>query len=150
MLILLNLYSYSNIKGDRVKIMCKNKILTGVLSLFNIAVLLAQADVNITGTASYYHQKFNGRKTANGEIFHNDSLTAAHKTLPFGTLVKVTDLKNKSWIIVRINDRLPATSKRAIDLSQAAAKELKMIESGLAKVSIELLQKDSLREISRE
>lgn len=130
--------------------MCKNKILTGVLSLFNIAVLLAQADVNITGTASYYHQKFNGRKTANGEIFHNDSLTAAHKTLPFGTLVKVTDLKNKSWIIVRINDRLPATSKRAIDLSQAAAKELKMIESGLAKVSIELLQKDSLREISRE
>ena len=121
--------------------MCKNQILTVFLSLFNIAVLYAQAENSFTGTASYYHQKFNGRKTANGEIFYNDSLTAAHKTLPFGTRVKVTHLKNKSWIIVRINDRLPATSKRAIDLSQAAAKELKMIESGLAKVSIEILKK---------
>lgn len=94
-----------------------------------------------TGVASYYALKFHGRKTANGEIFHNDSLTAAHKTLPFGTMVRVTNLKNKKSVIVKINDRGMKGKKRIIDLSHAAAKELNMIGSGLIKVKVEVLEK---------
>jgi rare lipoprotein A len=100
---------------------------------------LAQADSVQMGIASYYHPKFEGRKTSNGEIFRNDSLTAAHKKLPFGTLVKVTNLYNDSTVIVRINDRLPQNSKRSIDLSQAAAQKLNMMRSGIVKARIEIL-----------
>lgn len=77
-----------------------------------------------TGRASYYHPKFEGRKTANGEIFSNDSLTAAHLTLPFGTLVKVCNVTDSSCVLVRINDRGPYSKKFSIDLSKAAAKEI--------------------------
>jgi rare lipoprotein A len=89
------------------------------------------------GVASYYAKKFHGRKTANGDMFHVDSLTAAHKTLPFGTMVRVTNLKNQKSVIVRINDRGMAGKKRVIDLSPAAAKEIGMIKSGLQKVRVE-------------
>jgi rare lipoprotein A len=95
------------------------------------------------GIASYYAKKFEGRKCSCGEKFRNDSLTAAHKTLPFGTKVKVTNLKNDSVVIVRINDRLPKKSKRVIDLTRRAAKQLNFVKAGLTKVSIEVL-KDSL------
>ncbi len=94
-----------------------------------------------TGVASYYAVKFHGRKTASGEIFHKDSLTAAHKTLPFGTRVRVTNLKNNKSVIVKVNDRGMQGKKRIIDLSQAAAKELNMIGSGLIKVKVEVLEK---------
>jgi rare lipoprotein A len=94
----------------------------------------------IKGIASYYHNKFNGRKTASGEIFSNDSLTAAHKTLPLGTWVKVTNLKNDSSVILKINDRLPKTSTRTIDVTVAAARKLNFIREGLTKVVIEILQ----------
>jgi len=94
-----------------------------------------------TGVASYYALKFHGRKTASGELFHKDSLTAAHKTLPFGTMVRVTNLKNKKSVIVKINDRGMKGKKRIIDLSIAAAKELNMIGSGLIKVKVEVLEK---------
>ncbi len=92
-----------------------------------------------TGTASYYAKKFEGRKCSNGDIFRNDSLTAAHKTLKFGTVVKVTNLKNDSVVIVRINDRLPKKSKRKIDLTRRAAKQLNFIKKGLTKVRIEII-----------
>ncbi|PBQ32358.1 septal ring lytic transglycosylase RlpA family lipoprotein [Sphingobacteriaceae bacterium] len=95
------------------------------------------------GIASYYAKKFEGRKCSCGEKFRNDSLTAAHKTLPFGTKVKVTNLKNDSVVIVRINDRLPKKSKRIIDLTRRAAKQLNFVKAGLTKVSIEVL-KDSI------
>lgn len=91
------------------------------------------------GIASFYANKFNGRKTSCGEKFCNDSLTAAHKSLPFGTLVKVTNLKNDSVVYVRINDRLPQSSKRSIDLTHCAAKQLNFVRAGLAKVSIEVM-----------
>lgn len=94
-----------------------------------------------TGVASYYATKFHGRKTASGEIFHKDSLTAAHKTLPFGTKVRVTNLKNNKSVIVKVNDRGMQGKKRIIDLSPAAAKELNMIGSGLIKVKVEVLEK---------
>src|SRR5690242_909383 len=91
------------------------------------------------GTASYYADKFHNRKTASGERYHKDSLTAAHKTLPFGTLVKVTNPATKKSVIVRINDRGPLKNGRSLDLSKAAAKKIGMIQAGLAKVEIEIL-----------
>jgi len=94
-----------------------------------------------TGVASYYALKFHGRKTASGEIFHKDSLTAAHKTLPFGTKVRVTNLKNNKSVIVKINDRGMRGKNRIIDLSPGAAKEINMMGSGLIKVKVEVLEK---------
>jgi rare lipoprotein A len=92
------------------------------------------------GFASYYATSFQGRKTANGEIFNNNKLTAAHLTLPFGTLVKVTNIKTGKWVIVRINDRGPYNRKRIIDLSYRAAKHLGMINGkGIVKVKVEEL-----------
>ncbi|MCU4174456.1 septal ring lytic transglycosylase RlpA family protein [Carboxylicivirga sp. N1Y90] len=95
----------------------------------------------LEGKASYYAAKFEGRLTANGEVFSNDSLTAAHKTLPFGTKVKVINLDNKKSITVRINDRGPFIKGRIIDLSQAAANELNFIQQGIANVRIEINNK---------
>ena len=89
------------------------------------------------GTASYYADKFEGRKTASGEIFNNDSMTAAHNTLPLGTLVKVTNLSNGRSVIVKITDRLHATNSRIIDLTQTAARELGFLTRGLARVRVE-------------
>ncbi|MES2568373.1 MAG: septal ring lytic transglycosylase RlpA family protein [Bacteroidota bacterium] len=99
--------------------------------------------IKVNGVASYYAQKFNGRKTSSGEKFSNDSLTAAHKKFKFGTYVLVRNLKNDSTVIVKINDRLPQNSKRSIDLSVRAAKQLNFMRAGLAKVEITVL--DSLK-----
>jgi|GEM_PF-1047512 len=92
------------------------------------------------GTASYYGKKFHGRLTANGEKFNMHALTAAHKTLPFNTLVKVTDVTTGKYIMVRINDRGPFVKGRTIDLSKGAARELGMLRKGVAKVEIELVR----------
>jgi rare lipoprotein A len=89
------------------------------------------------GTTSYYGKKFHGRRTSSGELFHVDSMTAAHKTLPFGTIVQVTRHDNGNFVLVRINDRLPSYSKRTIDISKKAAEELEMISLGLVEVDIE-------------
>ena len=116
--------------------------------LFAFWAVLAEAQVDSLliqeGTASYYGSKFHGRKTANGEIFSMDSLTAAHKRLPMGTVVRVINQKNGLAVVVRINDRLPSYSKRQIDLAQAAAVRLEMIQDGLAQVRIEAVDLDQL------
>jgi rare lipoprotein A len=91
------------------------------------------------GIASYYGGKFHGRLTANGETFDMNELTAAHPRLAFGTRVKVTHLEANRSVIVRINDRGPFVKGRIIDLSQAAAQELQMIRSGIARVKLEVL-----------
>jgi rare lipoprotein A len=97
-----------------------------------------------TGYASYYASKFEGRRTANGERYRKKYFTAAHKTLPFGTLLKVTNPKNHRWVIVRVNDRGPHHKKRLIDLSYKAAKHLGIVKShGIAKVYIEEVPKVS-------
>jgi rare lipoprotein A len=90
------------------------------------------------GVASYYGKGFHLRKTANGEIFNMMEMTAAHKNLPFGTMLKVTNLKNGKEVWVRINDRLPQTSRRIIDLSKGAAQELDMVQDGIVKVKLEV------------
>ncbi len=91
------------------------------------------------GTASYYSSKFQGRKTASGQRYDKRKLTAAHKHLPFGSKVKVTNLSNNRSVIVTINDR-GKFRKRLIDLSYAAAKKLKFVKRGLAKVKVTVLK----------
>jgi rare lipoprotein A len=93
-----------------------------------------------TGVASYYAHEFHGRKTASGERYNMNGLTAAHKTLPFNTRVKVTNLSNDKSVVVRINDRGPFKKGRIIDLSLAAAKKIDLIGPGSAKVRIEIVQ----------
>jgi rare lipoprotein A len=99
------------------------------------------------GTASYYGKRFHNRKTANGEIFNMTEMTAAHKHLPFGTQLKVTNLKNGKEVWVRINDRLPQSSKRVIDLSRGAAEALDMVRDGVTKVRIELSEEEVVMEL---
>jgi rare lipoprotein A len=94
------------------------------------------------GIASYYGMSFEGRKTSSGEILRNEKYTAAHKTLKFGTLVKVTNTKNDSVVVVKINDRLPKSSSRVIDLTLGAAKKLNFIRAGLTPVTLEIIEKD--------
>lgn len=103
----------------------------------------AQAQLKSSvGTASYYAQKFHGRKTASGEIFDNTAMTAAHNTLPLGTLIKVTNLRNNRWVVVRVTDRLHAANRRIVDLTQAAAKKLGFIHWGLTKVKVEVVTRE--------
>lgn len=92
-----------------------------------------------TGVASFYADKYHGRPTASGEIFDTYKLTAAHCTLPFGTMVRVTHTGNNCSVIVRINDRGPFVKGRLIDLSRAAARQLGMERAGLANVKVEVL-----------
>jgi rare lipoprotein A len=108
-----------------------------------IKVSIYKTHPTAIGIASFYANKFNGRKTSSGEIFNNDKLTAAHKKLKLGTYVKVRNLKNDSIVIVKVNDRLPQRSKRSIDLSYKAAQQLNFIKNGLTKVEITVL--DSLK-----
>jgi rare lipoprotein A len=110
-----------------------------ILFIFIGPICIAQKDTSKwIGKASYYHVKFNGRKTSSGKLFNNDSLTAANNFLKLGTKVKVTNLKNKKSVVVTINDRMHARNKRLIDLSQEAAKQLGFIDEGVCMVSIEL------------
>ena len=92
------------------------------------------------GTARYYANRFNGRKTASGEIFSQKKLTAAHPTLPFGTLVKVENLANSKSVIVKVNDRCRKHEEVFIDVSREAALELGFIKQGTAKVRLTVLK----------
>ena len=91
------------------------------------------------GIASYYGRRFHGRPTASGERFDMHALTAAHKTLPFGSRVRVTNTRNGESVVVRINDRGPFVRGRHIDLSRAAAEEIGIVSSGHGRVELELL-----------
>jgi rare lipoprotein A len=95
---------------------------------------------SVTGVASFYADKFHGKQTANGEIYDMHSLTAAHLDYPFNTQVRVTNLSNSLSVVVRINDRKPYDDGRIIDLSYGAAGEIDMINSGIAKVKMEVLE----------
>jgi rare lipoprotein A len=118
------------------KIMKRTVIFSTLFALF----LLTELSALETGIASYYAGKFQGRLTANGEIFDTMRYTAAHKTLPFNTIVKVINKANGKHIVVRINDRGPFVTGRIIDLSRAAAEAIDMVGSGLADVSVEIVK----------
>lgn len=93
------------------------------------------------GIASYYADKFNGRPTANGEVYSHQKFTAACNVLPLGTWIRVTNLKNKKTVIVKTNDRLHARMKRIVDLSKGAAQKLGYTHRGLTQVKVEVIEK---------
>lgn len=130
------------------------KVLTAIafilLSLAGYSQDTIPKPVKTTGIASFYASKFNGRKTCSGQRFSNDSLTAAHKSLKLGTYVQVRNLKNDSTVVVRINDRLPKSSKRSIDLTQRAARQLNFMRAGLAKVEITVLDSADIKVVNKD
>lgn len=101
---------------------------------------VAQSD-SAVGYASFYSNKFIGKKTASGEIFSQDKFTCAHNSLPMGTLLKVTNLKNDKSVTVRVNDRMHQRNPRLVDLSRAAAKTLDFNGGGVIKVRVEVLKR---------
>jgi rare lipoprotein A len=123
-------------------------ILINPISYVHQTTLFAQSSESYaeayteSGIASWYGPGFNGRKTASGERFNTNDLTAAHKTLPFNTLLKVTNVENGKYTVVRVNDRGPYAHGRIIDLSYAAKNELEM--GGLAKVEIEIISPEDV------
>ena len=134
----------------------KNLIIIGLIgSLFFCNQGMAQSNILRQdsllfiqeGTASYYGRKFNRKKTASGEVFNMDGFTAAHKHLPFGTLLKVENQENGYEVIVKVNDRLPQNSRRIIDLSRTAANQIDMVQDGLAKVQLHVLSFASIEEL---
>jgi len=135
--------STNNLSKDSSKINEKEAELKSELIKLNAELEALEGEVETVHEetqASYYHDKFNGRKTANGEIFSNKNYTAAHKTLPFGTKVRVTNLVNDEEVIVEINDRGPFAKGRQIDLSKKAFMDLTHNRSkGILKVKVEIL-----------
>jgi rare lipoprotein A len=101
------------------------------------------------GKASYYGNKFYGRKTASGEILKKRGLTCAHPSLPFGTMLEVTNLANNKWCIVRVNDRGPFVRGRIVDVSYDAAKQLEMFKTGTAKVKVMVVGDNGIVMINR-
>ena len=118
------------------------KRLLGVCALLSLLTGCASHDVDPrgydkTGTASYYGARHHGKRTASGEPFNQNALTAAHPRLPFGTRLLVTNLSTKKSVVVRVNDRGPYTRGRIIDVSRKAAQQLGMLRSGTAKVRVQ-------------
>jgi rare lipoprotein A len=112
-----------------------------------VAIVVALAMVGMAGlaaaqseegTANFYGDKFQGKKTASGAVFDKDGLTAAHKKLPFGTKVKVTNVENGKSVVVTVNDRMAASNPAVIDVTHRAAEELGFTSSGKAKVKVEV------------
>jgi rare lipoprotein A len=120
---------------------------TIICALLVVLASCASAEAGLHGFASWYGGKFHGRMTSSGETFDTNELTAAHRTLPFGTMVKVTNLANGKSVVVKINDRGPFVDGRIIDLSRAAASELDMLGMGVAEVSLEIVDFASPREL---
>ena len=108
-----------------------------VFLIFCLSTSLAAAE---EGIASYYSDVFQGKKTASGSIYDRNKLTGAHKTLPFGTKVRITDLKNNKSVTVTITDRGPYSKKRMVDLSYAAAEQIGLIKAGISKVKMEVIE----------
>ena len=106
-----------------------------------------QVPLTQTGLASWYGEENHGKPTAFREVYDMDEMTAAHKTLPFNTIVRVINLKNKKEVVVRINDRGPFVEGRIIDLSRAAARALDMEETGVVPVRIEILNRKTAEEL---
>jgi len=103
----------------------------------------SETDSNVyseIGYASFYGDSFVGKMTASGEIYDANQLTAAHRSLPFGSIFKVTNLENRQSVVVRVNDRGPFVPGRIIDLSERAAKELDIIRKGVTRVQIEIVK----------
>lgn len=116
-----------------------------ILALFTLLAACSGQQVDsdgyrAEGKASYYGSRHHGKRTASGERFDQHALTAAHRSLPFGTRVRVTNLRNQRSVVVRINDRGPYARGRIIDLSRQAARQLGMLSAGVVPVRVESIQ----------
>lgn len=136
----------TNFSNDSSKINEKEAELKSELIKLNAELEALESEVEVVHEktqASYYHDKFNGKKTASGDVFSNKKYTAAHRTLPFGTKVRVTNLSNEEQIIVEINDRGPFTKGRNLDLSKKAFMDLAANRNhGTLTVRVEVLPED--------
>ena len=117
-----------------------------VSASFNSDTSINKKSLVLSGKASFYANKFNGKKTASGEVFSQQKMTAACNKLPLGTWVKVINLKNNKEVIVKINDRLHARNRRLIDLTLIAAKRLDYVKNGTANVKIIKVKEPSVKE----
>lgn len=106
------------------------------------SVIISTIAAQDSGYASFYSRKMEGKRTSNGERYHNDSLTCAHKTYPFGTKLLVVNPKNNKYVVVKVTDRGPHSFNRIIDLSFKAAKEIEIINLGIAKVEVSVFVDD--------
>lgn len=111
-----------------------------LLTLLLLTPVAGQAQASESGLGTYYADKYHGRPTASGELYDKFKFTAAHKTLPFGTMVRVTRLDNNRSVVVKVNDRGPFTPGRVIDVSRAAAEQLDLIRTGETRVRVEIVQ----------
>jgi rare lipoprotein A len=118
--------------------------ITLIALIFIVACQPEEANFRQTGESSYYADFFNGRQTANGEVFQNDSLFAAHRTLPLNTIITVKNLENGKKIKLRVNDRGPYAKDRILDVSRRAADSLNFLEEGVARVEITASLPDSV------
>lgn len=125
-------------------------VLMILLPTLSIQAQQVEIGHSFKGIASYYHTKFLGRKTANGETFKRGEYTCAHKTLPFGTLLEVENTKTGRWVIVRVNDRGPFSKNRVIDLSIDAAEHLGIISRGVAHIKGRVVGFNGSLELFRE
>jgi rare lipoprotein A len=129
-------------RSPRGRSRTRSLLALGVLAL---AIPFGAARANVQeGTVSWYGAQFHDRQTANGERFDMGALTMAHPTLPFGTRVRVTNLRNGRSVVVRVNDRGPFVGHRIADVSRGAAAQLGMVSRGVASVRIEALTADSI------
>ena len=121
--------------------------LSGSLSLPRLNV--APIQEHAVGLASWYGQEVQGNMTASGEVFDFNGLTAAHPTLPFGTTIRVTNLRNHKSLLLRVNDRGPSLGKRLLDVSWAAAKRLGFLHKGMTRVHVEVVSRPALLSAQR-
>ena len=114
-----------------------------IMSLFLVMFSVSETWGQMIGNASFYADKFHGRRTANGETYNKLGFTAAHRTLPFGTRVRVIRVDNGRSVVVRINDRGPQSHDRIIDISRAAAEQINIVSEGIVRVELEILTEGS-------
>ncbi len=120
----------------------ETKLMRIVAILMTLGILwmpsVALAQASEEGVANFYNDTFQGKKTASGEVYDKAGLTAAHKKLPYGTKVKVTNVDNGKSVVVTVNDRMVATNKAVIDVTRRAAEELDFVKAGKAKVKLDV------------
>ena len=110
-------------------------LLVTLAMIMTVSLAVAQTE---EGTANFYSDKFEGKKTASGEVYDKSKLTAAHKKLPYGTKVKVTNVDNGKSVVVTVNDRMAASNTAVIDVTRKAAEELGFVDKGKTKVKLEV------------
>lgn len=129
---------------------CATFLLLGLSACMGAGAMAPDPGETTTGEASYYADRFIGQRTASGERYDPDALTAAHRSLPFGTRVRVTRLSDGQSVVVRINDRGPFVQGRVIDVSHAAARQLDMMREGVVSVTVEVISTGRERRSARQ